>query len=161
MHLRSRSPPYRDTKKGMHGMAEQWQHDGYRLTTDPAEIDLLAVHAFLRQSYWAQDIPLDVLQQADVTQHLTAHRSSSARNRAISRRRVCIFPVHLRVDVHVVDRIMAVSPSIRQGCEQIVDSWCHLSSHPRFAQNQLYSPHPMIAHYLGLSGRRAADSPLP
>ena len=45
-------------------MAEQWSRDGYRLTTDPSEIDIGAVHAIVEQSYWAQGIPLAVLQQA-------------------------------------------------------------------------------------------------
>src|SRR5215831_17647291 len=45
-------------------MAEQWSRDGFRVTTDPNELDIKVVHAFLHQSYWSQGIPLAVLQQA-------------------------------------------------------------------------------------------------
>ena len=41
-----------------------WHRDDFRLTTDPSEIDMGAVHAFLCQSYWAQGIPLEVVQKA-------------------------------------------------------------------------------------------------
>ena len=34
------------------------------ITFDPARIDVEAAHRFLRTSYWAQDIPLDVLRRA-------------------------------------------------------------------------------------------------
>jgi N-acetylglutamate synthase-like GNAT family acetyltransferase len=45
-------------------MAEQWSRDGFRVTTDPDELDIEVVHDFLHQSYWSQGIPLAVLQQA-------------------------------------------------------------------------------------------------
>jgi hypothetical protein len=45
-------------------MAEQWSRDGFRVTTDPNALDIRVVHDFLHQSYWAQGIPLAVLQQA-------------------------------------------------------------------------------------------------
>lgn len=35
--------------------------DGYRLTEDPAEIDPVAAHAYLTQSYWAGSIPLETV----------------------------------------------------------------------------------------------------
>jgi GNAT superfamily N-acetyltransferase len=34
------------------------------VTSDPAAVDLDAVHAFLRTSYWAQDIPRELLARA-------------------------------------------------------------------------------------------------
>lgn len=37
---------------------------GVEITLDPARIDVEAAHAFLSASYWAQDIPLDVLRRA-------------------------------------------------------------------------------------------------
>jgi len=35
-----------------------------RITTDPAEIDVAAVHAFLASSYWSPGIPRDVVEKA-------------------------------------------------------------------------------------------------
>jgi len=37
---------------------------GLEITFDPARIDVEAAHAFLRTTYWAQDIPLDVVRRA-------------------------------------------------------------------------------------------------
>lgn len=34
------------------------------ITSDPAAVDLDAVHAYLRRSYWAEDIPRDLLARA-------------------------------------------------------------------------------------------------
>jgi len=38
--------------------------DGYRLTEDQAEIDVVAAHAFLTGSYWAKGIPLETVAAA-------------------------------------------------------------------------------------------------
>jgi GNAT superfamily N-acetyltransferase len=35
--------------------------EGYRLTEDPREIDAAAAHAYLTQSYWAKNIPLETV----------------------------------------------------------------------------------------------------
>ncbi len=43
----------------MSGLAE-----GYRLTEDPSEIDAVAAHAFLSQSYWAKGIPIETVAAA-------------------------------------------------------------------------------------------------
>jgi GNAT superfamily N-acetyltransferase len=37
---------------------------GYRLTEDPAEIDAVAAHAYLTRSYWAKNIPLEIVAAA-------------------------------------------------------------------------------------------------
>jgi N-acetylglutamate synthase-like GNAT family acetyltransferase len=37
---------------------------GYRVSTDPAEVDLDAVHAFLSRTYWAEGIPRELLARA-------------------------------------------------------------------------------------------------
>jgi ribosomal protein S18 acetylase RimI-like enzyme len=39
-------------------------HDEFTVTSDPAAVDIDAVHAFLRTSYWAEDIPRDLLARA-------------------------------------------------------------------------------------------------
>ena len=36
----------------------------YRITTDPAAVDLDAVHAFLASAYWSEGIPRDLLARA-------------------------------------------------------------------------------------------------
>lgn len=36
----------------------------YTLTDDPARLDLHAMHAYLQRSYWAEQIPLEVLERA-------------------------------------------------------------------------------------------------
>ena len=36
----------------------------FTVTSDPAAVDLEAVHTFLRTSYWARDIPRDLLARA-------------------------------------------------------------------------------------------------
>jgi GNAT superfamily N-acetyltransferase len=38
--------------------------DEFTITSDPAAVDVDAVHAYLRTSYWAQDIPRDVVARA-------------------------------------------------------------------------------------------------
>lgn len=38
--------------------------DDFIITSDPAAVDLDAVHAWLRTSYWAEDIPRDLLARA-------------------------------------------------------------------------------------------------
>ena len=39
-------------------------HGIYTLSDDPARRDSRAIHAYLRRSYWAEAIPLDVLERA-------------------------------------------------------------------------------------------------
>jgi GNAT superfamily N-acetyltransferase len=46
------------------GMAIEWQRDEYRLSTDPAAVDTDVVHGFLRESYWARGIPLEIVQRS-------------------------------------------------------------------------------------------------
>ena len=36
----------------------------YTISDDPARLDLKAVHAYLRRSYWSQDIPFEVVERA-------------------------------------------------------------------------------------------------
>jgi len=44
-------------------MAELRQGE-YLITTDPARVDLGVVHGFLRDCYWAKDIPFDVARRS-------------------------------------------------------------------------------------------------
>ena len=39
-------------------------NNDFVITSDPAAVDLDAVHAYLRTSYWAEDIPRDLLARA-------------------------------------------------------------------------------------------------
>jgi GNAT superfamily N-acetyltransferase len=38
--------------------------DGYRISTDPARLDREAIWRFLRTTYWAPDVPRDVVERA-------------------------------------------------------------------------------------------------
>lgn len=38
--------------------------NGYEISTDPARLDLDAVHAYLTRSYWSPGIPRDVVERA-------------------------------------------------------------------------------------------------
>ncbi len=50
-------------------MKRQIQHQQHRrgeftVSTDPTKLDVRAVHAFLTESYWAEGIPLDVVERS-------------------------------------------------------------------------------------------------
>lgn len=45
-------------------MAEEWQRSEYTISTDKSRLDLPAIHAFLRTSYWSQNVPLEVVERA-------------------------------------------------------------------------------------------------
>jgi GNAT superfamily N-acetyltransferase len=42
----------------------EWHKDGFLISTDPARIDIDAVHGFLTNSYWAAGVPLDVVRRS-------------------------------------------------------------------------------------------------
>jgi GNAT superfamily N-acetyltransferase len=42
----------------------EWTKDDYRISTDKEKINLLYVHQFLSHSYWAENIPLDVVRRS-------------------------------------------------------------------------------------------------
>ncbi len=44
----------------------------YTVSDDPSRLDFKAMHAYLRRSYWAQDIPLEIVERA--ARGLTVHR---------------------------------------------------------------------------------------
>lgn len=37
---------------------------GYEISTDPARLDLRAIHAYLERSYWSPQIPLETVERA-------------------------------------------------------------------------------------------------
>jgi GNAT superfamily N-acetyltransferase len=41
----------------------EWSRDGFTIRTDPARLDLDAIHAFLSSSYWARGIRRDVTER--------------------------------------------------------------------------------------------------
>lgn len=57
--LLSRSDPPA-VARGHHPIAMQ----GYEISTDPARLDLNAMHAYLSRSYWSPGIPLETVAQA-------------------------------------------------------------------------------------------------
>jgi GNAT superfamily N-acetyltransferase len=38
--------------------------DGFTVSTDPSRLDVDAIHAFLATSYWAEEIPREILERA-------------------------------------------------------------------------------------------------
>jgi N-acetylglutamate synthase-like GNAT family acetyltransferase len=42
----------------------EWTRDGYIISTDKSRIDISAVHRFLTQSYWAEGIPIEMVERA-------------------------------------------------------------------------------------------------
>jgi GNAT superfamily N-acetyltransferase len=42
----------------------EWQKDEYTISTDKSRIDVSYVHRFLAQSYWAENIPQDVVERS-------------------------------------------------------------------------------------------------
>lgn len=42
----------------------EWRKDDYLLSMDKSKIDVAAVHRFLSHSYWAENIPLTVVQKS-------------------------------------------------------------------------------------------------
>lgn len=42
----------------------EWHKDGFLISTDPARIDIEAVHDFLTNSYWAAGVPIDVVRRS-------------------------------------------------------------------------------------------------
>lgn len=42
----------------------KWTKDGYRISTDKEEIHIHYVHGFFSRSYWAENIPLDVVRRS-------------------------------------------------------------------------------------------------
>ena len=45
-------------------MHPHWVRGEFEISTDPARIDLVAVHAFLTNSYWAAGIPLETVERS-------------------------------------------------------------------------------------------------
>ena len=45
-------------------MPHEWHRDGYTISTDPARLDLDAVHAFLVESYWSRGIPRELMERS-------------------------------------------------------------------------------------------------
>jgi GNAT superfamily N-acetyltransferase len=45
-------------------MHHEWRRDEYVLRTDPAQLDVEAIHRFLAASYWARHVPLDLVRRS-------------------------------------------------------------------------------------------------
>ena len=45
-------------------MTHEWQRGAYTISTDNNRLDLLLIHNFLRQSYWAEGIPLETVKRS-------------------------------------------------------------------------------------------------
>ena len=45
-------------------MVEEYERDGYVVSTDPARLDPGAVHRYLTTSYWAEEVPLELVERS-------------------------------------------------------------------------------------------------
>ena len=45
-------------------MAEEWTRGDFSVSTDPSRLDLAVIHAYLTNSYWARNIPLEIVRRA-------------------------------------------------------------------------------------------------
>lgn len=45
-------------------MTGEWRKGGYRITTDPAALDVARIHRWLTRSYWAAGIPLETVRRS-------------------------------------------------------------------------------------------------
>ncbi len=45
-------------------MAQEWRYGEYVISTDKYRLDILAIHAFLTTSYWAEGIPFDTVKKS-------------------------------------------------------------------------------------------------
>lgn len=45
-------------------MHQSWSRGEFEISTDPARVDLNAVHEFLTNSYWAKGIPVDTVRRS-------------------------------------------------------------------------------------------------
>jgi GNAT superfamily N-acetyltransferase len=45
-------------------MTEPWRRNGYRISCDPADLDLDMIHGYLTRSYWAAGIPRAVVERS-------------------------------------------------------------------------------------------------
>jgi GNAT superfamily N-acetyltransferase len=43
---------------------QEWRRDEFTISTDPARLDLAAIHAYLTRSYWAAGIPLETVRRS-------------------------------------------------------------------------------------------------
>src|ERR1700678_1307123 len=45
-------------------MVETFEREGYLISTDPAQFDLDAIHAYLVRAYWCEGIPRETMERA-------------------------------------------------------------------------------------------------
>jgi GNAT superfamily N-acetyltransferase len=50
--------------RGRSGLLPERRRGEYAISTDPSRLDLGAVHAFLRDSYWAKGVPREVVERS-------------------------------------------------------------------------------------------------
>jgi len=45
-------------------MHPEWKQNEFVVSTDPAKLDVKAIHAFLTRAYWSEQMPLEVIERA-------------------------------------------------------------------------------------------------
>ena len=64
-------------------MNRDWRRDEYIISTDASRLDLETVHDFLKDSYWAADIPIEVVERS--VENPLVFGCSAAQSRSVSR----------------------------------------------------------------------------
>jgi GNAT superfamily N-acetyltransferase len=64
-------PRYSPTEEGLErvdipdqGAPIRLEREGYRISTDPSELDLGVIHGYLKESYWAAGVPEEVVRRS-------------------------------------------------------------------------------------------------
>src|SRR3954467_2087352 len=60
----NRIVPRRARERGFMSSIEDGGIAGYEISTDPARLDIAAMHAYLSRAYWCRDIPLATVERA-------------------------------------------------------------------------------------------------
>lgn len=45
-------------------MHTEWKQNGFVVSTDPARLDVTAIHAYLTRAYWSEQIPREMIERA-------------------------------------------------------------------------------------------------
>jgi GNAT superfamily N-acetyltransferase len=64
IHSRRERGGFRGARRSAPLLDMEWRRDCFRISTDPAELDLEALHACLSRSYWAAGIPREIVERS-------------------------------------------------------------------------------------------------
>ena len=53
----------------------EYQEQNYLISADKAKLDVLVIHNFLKETYWAKNVPLEVVEKCFYTQGVQRTRT--------------------------------------------------------------------------------------